>query len=229
MFALGAKRATDMHCVPLSLLWFFLSPAGSRPSCGLATTPGWRHGPPLCGAASAHSCPASPFPLPSLSPEAAAMGTTRKRPGACSNAVGAPGSLERGCWGKQEGRRLEPGPSPLATWASTPGLVPPPARQGCQPLFPDRNSTPRCSQAKLASPGSEAAWGLAVSHSHLSVNKPPRLLQASWRWWLEVGPHKGKGVAQIRNCILPLKQILSPEHLPCLLHAKCLDTRRPPT
>lgn len=158
VFARGAERATvrsaqsDTHCLPLSLLWLLRSPAGSRPSCGPSTTPGWRHGLPLCRAASAHSCPASPFPLPSLSPEAAAMGTTRKRPDACSNAVGAPGSLERGCWEKQGGRGLEPGSPPLAMWASTPGLLPPQARPGCQPLLPDRNSTPRYIQAKLASP-----------------------------------------------------------------------------
>ena len=35
-------------------------------------------------------------------------------------------------------------------------------------------------------------WGrLLVSHSHLSKNKPLGQLQASGRWWLEVGLQEG--------------------------------------
>ena len=66
------------------------------------------------------------------------MGTTKEKPDVRSDAVGAPGRLERGCWAKQEGRRPQPGPPPLSTWTSTPGLLPQRARRGLPASVPSQ-------------------------------------------------------------------------------------------
>lgn len=138
------------------------------------------------------------------------MGTTEEEPDAWSNAVGAAGRLESGRRGEREGRRPQPGPPAPST--------PQDARFG-QPPFPRRHSTARCTQAKPASPWREAAWGLAVSHSHLSANEPRRLRQA-WRRWR---------VAEMQTCVSPppYNQALSTYW--CLLQAECLDTQRAPS
>lgn len=75
------------------------------------------------------------------------MGTTGERPDACrdAHAVRALGNLERGCWGRQEGHRPEPGRilcPPQASCPHEPGR----AASLCCPT----EITPRCIQAKKA-------------------------------------------------------------------------------
>lgn len=123
---------------------------------------------PLCSVASARSWPCLSSLLPSPSPAAAAMGTTRKSL-ALQATAGAPGKVER-VLGKQGCRGLESVPPPVSTDSclSMPG-------PHCQPLLRGRNSHPHVSRQswlplEIRQLG-ELWWGrLLVSHSHLGKN-----------------------------------------------------------